>query len=198
MAVIGVVPSIEVTIEIDGTTATEYDDPRGDEWQIPDLDVAENDVDTPPAYVVKYIESKPDASFRFRINKTPSLLLHGAHHMAYQVHADKISMALSHDRDLTFPRTINSYNTFDPVERRTVVRSFFFRDVVPTDAEGLTESEAVQQLNNAASYGVLVVKFFRMTNSPRTVRPENPDTCIQDGKLYTKVLKGRQIDCLVG
>ncbi|KAJ1553047.1 hypothetical protein HK405_009121, partial [Cladochytrium tenue] len=103
MAVIDVVPGLQVTIEVDGATATEYDDPKRDKWQIPHLDVAENDDDTPPAYVVKYIESKPGASFRFRINKTPLLQLYGAHHMAFKVHADTISMALSHDGDLTFP-----------------------------------------------------------------------------------------------
>jgi len=107
MAIANDIPGLEVTIEIDGETAKEYDDPHDAGKEPPKLDVrdlAAGQAQDAQAvleaqnqrYVVKYIEAKPGAFFQFRIKRAVNFK-HRGHHIAYSVMGDNFKVSLRHD-----------------------------------------------------------------------------------------------------
>jgi len=99
MAVIKGINGLEVTVEVDRVPATEYgpwDDedthPPGDmEFHIPKT----GQLDGRP-YVVKYIESKPGKTFRFRVKRAGEFR-HRSHHIGYKFGIDAIVSGCIHD-----------------------------------------------------------------------------------------------------
>jgi len=83
MAVIEGIPGLEVTIEVDGVTSKEYDDPDDEEDEPSDDEfhiVATGRVTRsrlslavqPKPHIVKYIEAQPGSAFQFRVNRMPN------------------------------------------------------------------------------------------------------------------------------
>lgn len=82
MPVIEGIPGLEVTVEVEGVTAKEYDDPD-DENNEPSDDefhiVATGQVNRrrvslavqPKPRIVKYIEARPGSAFKFRVKRMP-------------------------------------------------------------------------------------------------------------------------------
>jgi len=102
MAVIKHIRGLEVTIEVKGATAREYD-PADEEDAAPPLEIAfhvpERDAGGPAngtPYVVKYIEAQPGEAFNFRIKRQTNLRNHG-HHIAAAVQADDLRLSKGHD-----------------------------------------------------------------------------------------------------
>jgi hypothetical protein len=104
MAVLPGIEGLEVTIEVDGQTAKEYDpcdDGDGDppenlEFHIPD---GQPQTDAKP-YIVKYIEAKPGVSFQCHVKRLPNFQ-HRSHHIACEYHIDDFETILSHDETVS-------------------------------------------------------------------------------------------------
>jgi hypothetical protein len=104
MAVLPDIEGLEVTIEVDGETAKEYDpcddgdgDPPADlKFHIPD---GQREADGKP-YLVKYIEAKPGAPFHFHIKRLPNFH-HHSHHIAFCCRVDSLVTQWKHDNTVT-------------------------------------------------------------------------------------------------
>jgi hypothetical protein len=97
MAILDSIPGLEVYIKVDGSRATEYDDPDG-EAQGKDLgrfDVPADHSQQPP-YVIKYIEAKPGAPFSFCI-ATEQHFHRPSDHVAHLFSVDGRSSFLRHE-----------------------------------------------------------------------------------------------------
>jgi len=84
MAVMHGIPALRVTVQVDGKTAHEYDEPAAEKTSIYVLPF-----DVPPSggcdpHVVKYIEANPGALLSFRISKQPRFP-HRSHRIAARV-----------------------------------------------------------------------------------------------------------------
>jgi hypothetical protein len=101
MAICKDVAGIEVVVEVDGEVAEEWDPPNNyDGIEIVEQPPRPLDTDKnkPHGYVVKYIEAKPGAPFKFLVNKTSRFRRYG-HHMAYAVQVDGEYLELDHEHD---------------------------------------------------------------------------------------------------
>jgi len=107
MAIAKDVRGLEVTIEVNGQKAKEYDDPYDAEREPPDLDLqvlGTGQVLTDQAtmemrdrpYVVKYIEAKAGMPFGIRVTREAHFM-HRSHHIAYQISLDNRQYKLNHD-----------------------------------------------------------------------------------------------------
>ena len=91
MAIIPWIKGLEATVEVDGQTAQEYDPPEREPipgtMEFHELDQERGDGDR---FVVKYIEVKPGAPFKFRIKKSAEFEphYHGTHKIGFQVMVD--------------------------------------------------------------------------------------------------------------
>lgn len=88
MAILECYPGLEVTVEVDGAAANEYDEPADcSESKLRHKDFHLADPDRPLPLAVKYIEAKPGSPFQFRIRVTKPLK-HVDDDVFFRVHVD--------------------------------------------------------------------------------------------------------------
>ncbi|KAK0657845.1 hypothetical protein B0T16DRAFT_386311 [Cercophora newfieldiana] len=202
---------LEVTIEVDGRTAKEYDPcddsdngpPEGCNFHIPETQLESNE----KPYVIKYIEAKAGASFQFRVKRLPTFE-HHSHHIAFGYRVDHVQIELQHDHTVTAG---NKNTTWDAVKGHVMLYdkeedshkqcSFRFA-ALDIDAENTTSpDEMKKQLERSKQVGLLRVTMFHMghgdfveytgskTDAFTVAPPEN--------QLSEKALKGKTLDTQV-
>ena len=140
MAIIHGIPGLAVTVEVDGATVMEYDDPESTTHADEDLYIVasgrtENSevslAVNPRPYVVKYIEAKPGLPFQFRFKRFPNFK-HVGSNLAFRVVADGVEDAVISDddeyeeRSSAVSRAISGLTSLNKEDRKWSEHAFRF------------------------------------------------------------------------
>jgi hypothetical protein len=205
MAIIDHIRGLEVTVEIGGATAKEYDPPdEQDSCPPPDLEfhipakVSNGQAQQSP-YMVKYIEAQPDVRFNFHIKRLPNFK-HCGDHIAARVQVDSMRLRATHDNTVTpfnkhttWSRQIASWAAFDETNGH---QSCYFRFAkLDIDSEGhVSAKEVKQRLDQVKTFGVLRTYLYHMKSSGMKNASYVAPTLPSLNKIPEKCLKGRAVD----
>ena len=118
MAILDSVPGLEVYINVDGSRATEYDDPdggaQGKDLGYFDIPVGHSQVQQPP-YVIKYIEAKPGAPFSFCI-VTEQHFQRPSDHIAHGLSVDGHGSFLRHEGNRELAANSRKFISYDATQ----------------------------------------------------------------------------------
>lgn len=89
MAVIPGLDGLEVTINVDGQTATKYEPPEPERAPANmKFDMRGRSPSDAVPYMVKYIDVKPGAPFAFHLNRSTEFEYHGGYQIGFRVGVD--------------------------------------------------------------------------------------------------------------
>ncbi|KAK0732458.1 hypothetical protein B0T21DRAFT_196227 [Apiosordaria backusii] len=210
MAILPSVPGLTVTIEVTEKPTKEYDDPEAHSLQV---EMQPEDFDLPPnlppndiPYVVKYIEAKPGAFYRFKVTLLPRFS-QKAHHVAYTVSNDGSRALPSH---ITKRYRVERHglsvleHTAASTVRKTrggnfIRRYFCFAALNVVESDNFTTEEVKEQISKAKDCGVLKVELYHMEESGlEPWRWSCSDVSESNTTMAEKALKGKAIDCIAG
>ncbi|KAK3397455.1 hypothetical protein B0T20DRAFT_355182 [Sordaria brevicollis] len=199
MAILSGYPGLEVTVEIDGQRAKEYDAPADevearvaetDFYSIPQVPVQGSE----PPYTIKYIESKPGKRFAFGLDSTnftiPTPYIHPNKHVVqHRCFLDGTSTNWN-----VLPggkkTTKSSYTTGS--EELGWKRNRFQFSTIEIAEEG--DRDHIDQVKQC---GTLVVKLWHSIDLNFKVPMGPRDHPVSISAVSEKVLKGRSVDSRV-
>ncbi|KAK3341891.1 hypothetical protein B0T25DRAFT_559541 [Lasiosphaeria hispida] len=205
MAVIEGMEGLEVNIVIDGVTAKEYDCAAGDEPEYePSKFDLRHEVNGNPlttnrkSRVVKYIEAKAGAAFKFQIKQSNDFKSPAGHHIAHQIIIDdNIRMSLHHHPG-NQPFQHESRACIDgTIASGWMLREFRFQALDIADGDQFSSKEVIEQLKHAKCFGRLNVNFFLMKASNMVLHQTalRPSDSGEISRISEKALKGKAVDC---
>ncbi|ROT43266.1 hypothetical protein SODALDRAFT_34841 [Sodiomyces alkalinus F11] len=188
MAIIEAIPGLEVSVDVNGERAQEYDDADG----------LEEDVSTRRARYRRfvYIESKSDALFSVKLRLPNTIRLSTpSNALAYKIYVDGANKAYyTHflNGGLDRPHVIDGAHDMDPATGQVLLKKFKFAPVTTVD-----DADAARVRNDvqaAKNLGAIQVRFYRV-NAETTPHDIRVHVSVPDGssELAEKALKGRAI-----
>ncbi|KAM7194645.1 hypothetical protein V8F20_007837 [Naviculisporaceae sp. PSN 640] len=201
MAILDYIPGLEVTVEVDGRTATEYDNPNDDEepsFKHADFHLA--DQDRPLPHVIKYIEAKPGAPFGFQIKGKEDLQFHDRVILFKDfVDGQQAEKRVSPDRNrrgewsLLLNRLVKHTST-----THWTSSLFRFGNLDVGDAGDTCHTDLKKQIEEATHWGVLMLKCYHGAAEQPVSNPSRLDDLPppKETSVSEKALKGRALDCI--
>ncbi|KAK0669074.1 hypothetical protein QBC41DRAFT_112508 [Cercophora samala] len=206
MAILPSIPGLTVTVEVADRPAKEYDDPDADSMQI-EMQREEFDHHGTPdiPYIIKYIEAKPGAFYRYRVTLQFGRFPYVSDHVGFRVVNDGRCTGIAHITDMHRVEKLGLFLLERTVEC-TVGRSrggnyinrlFCFSALDVVESDHFTTDQVKKQTAQAKETGVLKVQFYHMDRS--TYAPKS--LVLDDGSeakvtLAEKALKGKAVDCV--
>ncbi|KAM7194648.1 hypothetical protein V8F20_007840 [Naviculisporaceae sp. PSN 640] len=203
MAVLDEIPGIKVTVEVDGETAIEYDNPASGRLSLTHDDFHLADPKRPLPYIVKYIEAIPGAPFQFRIERTRNFKFK-ASRVSFKAVVDGQSdhslIGSSKENSRSYWTEVIRYLVSSKVDKNTQYY-FKFKNLQVGDVDNLTPADIEKQAKKTKEWGTLLVKCFHSKKSYKSHslrdEPVPVNTSISGARTVSeKVLKGKSVDAL--
>ncbi|KAK4173304.1 hypothetical protein QBC36DRAFT_303764 [Triangularia setosa] len=208
MAILPSIPGLTVTVEVDEKPTKEYDDPEANsmqaEMQPEDFDLPPNHPPNDIPYVVKYIEAKPGAFYRYKVTLLPRFSKK-AHHLAFSVINDGWRVSPTH---ITSKNRVERHGlavlerTVNCTIRKTrggnfINRYFCFAALNVVESDNFTTEEVKEQMSKAKNCGVLKVELYNMEQFElESWKWGCHDDSEAEMTMAEKALKGKAIDCI--
>ncbi|KAJ4414647.1 hypothetical protein N0V85_003059 [Neurospora sp. IMI 360204] len=195
MAILTCYPGLEITVEVDGQRAQEYDAPA-DEVAARATEISFHSIPQLRQhgcpYTIKYIESKPGKPFAFELDSSNFLIPSPdsqKHQIVYKCILDGISTCYYRLRGGTKWRR-SSYHSGNENSGWTL-HMFQFANLE------IVEGGDEKQVNRAKEYGTLLIKLWHTINLSRTAPKMACDGPVPVQSVSEQALKGRSVDSKV-
>lgn len=204
MAILEHISGLEVTIEVDGVTAKEYDIPADEDGRPPE-DISFHEPRNqpqggPPPYSIKYIEAHSGKRFSFRVKRSPDFE-HHSHHIGAKVQADQIRLKISHGPPISKSNPHADWNlktsAWREFDTQNGYQSCYFCFVpLGTSEADVSAEEAKKHLNLVRGLGILRVSLYHMDESGGAVEKPiaSPSYRSSINDIPEKCLKGKALD----
>ncbi|KAK4207004.1 hypothetical protein QBC37DRAFT_104955 [Rhypophila decipiens] len=200
MVVLDDIRGLEVTVQVNGTAAKEYDNP--DRNEIPELThddfhLAVRGQALP--HVVKYIEAKPGERFEVHVQRTPHFQRIGVN-LFYRVEVDGCSDNMCWS-DHSSSATENWTNTvsylLSIMETGTERHHFKFANLDVGEVENLKQAELKNQTEKTKKWGKIVVRVYHAAGQEQQEWAiSKVATNKGHGRISEKAVKGKALDAV--